>query len=364
MERTKIIIILPSLAAGGAEKVILNFFNNVDNKYFEPILIIQDKIGPLNIDNNKEKVIYLNSKKFRYAFLKLIFILIKLKPKVVLSTFPHITLPLLFFKKIFFRKILFISRVPNMIKPSIDNSSFNILLKLLHKLCMPLSSKIIVTSEAMRDDYLIRGIKSDKCLLIRNPIDSIKLRNINRLIRFPGEGLRLVFVGRLVHQKGLDRIINLIKNIDGCHLTIIGDGPKRNFLESLVIDTQIENKITFIGYSGIANAYIAAADYFLLPSRWEGLPNVGLESLILGTPVITFTEISGLQDLITLVPKNKLFLCENEVEMEKLVSKLDVRADYADPIIRNILLKKFNTPRAYAQKIETIIKELIFENNS
>ena len=364
MERTKIIIILPSLVAGGAEKVVLNFFNNIDIKYFEPILIIQNKIGPLNIQDNKEKVIYLNSKKFRYAFLKLIFVLIQHKPKVIISTFPHITLSLLFFKKLLFRKTLFISRVPNMIKPSMDSSPFRIWIKLLHKLCMPLSSKIIVTSEAMRNDYVNSGIKNDKCLLLRNPIDSIKSRNINKLIRFPGEGLRLVFVGRLVHQKGLDRIMNLIKNIDGCHLTIIGDGPKRYSLENLVTDTKIVNKVKFIGYSDITNAYVAAADYFLLPSRWEGLPNVALESLILGTPVITFLEIKGLQDLLSLVPKNKLFFCKNVVEMEKLVSGLEVRADYLNPVIRDKLLKEYNTPRTYAQKIEITIKELIIENRS
>ena len=364
MEREKIIIILPSLALCGAERVLLNFFNNIDTKYFELILIIQNKVGLLNIQNNKEKVIYLNCKKFRYALHKLIFIIIQHKPKVVLSTFPHITLSLLFFKKLLFRKILFISRVPNMIKPSIDNSSFTLLLKLLHKLCMPLSSKIIVTSEAMKNDYLIRGIKSNKCFLLRNPIDSHKLRNINRLIRFPGEGLRLVFVGRLVHQKGLDRIMKLIKNIDQCHLTIIGEGSKRHFLENLVRDSKIINKVKFIGYSDNTNAYIAAADYFLLPSRWEGLPNVALESLILGTPVITFSEIKGLQDLKSLVPKNMLFLCKNEEEMEKLVSKLEVREDYLIPTVREALLKKFNTPRTYAQEIETMIKELIIENRS
>ena len=361
MKRRKIVIILPSLVAGGAEKVILNFFHNIDTKYFEPILIIQNKIGPLNINNTKEKIIYLNSNKFRYAFIKLVFILIKLKPKIILSTFPHITLSLLLFKKIFFKKVLFIARIPNMVKPSIDNSSFHILFKFLHRFFMPLSNMIIVTSEAMKNDFLLRGIKKEKCFLIRNPIDNIQLRNINQLIRFPGEGLRLVFVGRLVYQKGLDRILNIIKNTKNCHLTIIGDGPKRLFLEKLIIKNNIVNKVKFTGYSDNANAYIAAADYFLLPSRWEGLPNVVLESLVLGTPVISFNEIKGLQDLIPLTQKNKLFLCKNEEEMEELIFKLDVRNDYLKPIVRKVLLKNFNTPQAYAKKIEKIIKDLIFE---
>ena len=41
-----------------------------------------------------------------------------------------------------------------------------------------------------------------------------------------------------------------------------------------------------------------------------------------------------------------------------------MRADYLDPAIRGILLKEYNTPRTYAQKIEKIIKELIIENRS
>ena len=66
----------------------------------------------------------------------------------------------------------------------------------------------------------------------------------------------------------------------------------------------INNKVKFIGFSQNANSYIAGADYFLLPSRWEGLPNVVLESLVLGTPVISFKKIVGLHDIIPLV-KNK-----------------------------------------------------------
>ncbi len=359
MKSLKILIVLPSLAGGGAEKVILSLIENLDTAQCRPILVIQNKIGPLKTKLNKNNIIDLKCKNFRYAIPRLITTIMKIKPDIIISTFPHITLPLVIFKKYFYRNAKIIAREPNMIDASLRNSAYPRLLKFLYKQFMPKVNKIIITSRAMKNDLIKKGINKNKLFLIHNPVDNINIRDVKVVNRFAGKGLRLVMVGRLTYQKGVDRVLPMLKNINNCHLTILGDGYEKEKLEKIILKLGIEKKVKFIGFSDIANSYIAGADYLLLPSRWEGLPNVVLESLVLGTPVISFKQIVGLNDFLPIVSENNLRLCRNEYEMEELLKSLKNRKDFVLPIVRENLLKKINNPKSYAQNIEKMIRGLI-----
>jgi len=360
MKPVKILIILPSLAGGGAEKVILSLIENIDTANYKPILVIQNKVGPLKTTVNKNSIIDLKCKKFRYAIPKIIKTIRKINPDIIISTFPHITLPLVILKKYFFNHVKIIAREPNMVEASLGNSAYPRVLNFLYKKFMPKVNQVIVTSKAMKNDLIKRGIDKDKLFLAYNPVDEKNVRNIKIVNRFKGNGLRFVIVGRLTYQKGIDRVFSMINDMEKCHLTIIGDGNQKYKLEKNVLKLGIKNKVKFISFSDIANSYIAGADYLLLPSRWEGLPNIALESLVLGTPVISFTQIVGLNDFLSRVSKNSIKLCENEFEMRKLLKSLKNRKDYISPIVRDNLLQKHNSPKDYANKIEKIMRELIF----
>lgn len=359
MKCIRIVFILPSLAGGGAEKVLLNLLDNIDDFRFEPYLILLNDHGPLKPKLNKKNIIVLNKVRMRNSFFSLIREIKSLKPEVIFSTFPHITLPLLFIKNSFFKKTKFITREPNMLDKSLDNSPYSFLIKILHKFYSNRSNKIIVTSKMMKKDFLKRGIKENKLALVSNPIDYKKLRKIDFLKRHKGEGLRLVFVGRLVYQKGIDRVIPLLKSNHNIHLTIIGDGPYKERVNKLVNKYNLYKQVKFLGFLYNANEYVAAADYCILPSRWEGLPNVALESLILGTPVLTFQEVVGLYDIKSHVSDKKLIFFKDEKEMAENLSNLKQRVDWKKPNLRKSLINNFNDPTEYSQKIEKIIMEEI-----
>lgn len=359
MKCIRIVFILPSLVGGGAEKVLLNLLDNIDRLSFEPYLILLNDSGPLKPKLDKKNIIVLNKVRMRKSFFPLIKTIKNLKPDVIFSTFPHITLPLLFVKNFCFIKTKFITREPNMLDKSLDNTPYSFLIKLLHKFYSNRSNKIIVTSNMMKKDFLKRGIKENKLALVSNPIDYKKLRKIDFLKRHKGEGLRLVFVGRLVYQKGIDRVIPMLKNIHNIHLTIIGEGPYKERVVKLINEYNLEDQVTFLGFLFNTNEYIAAADYFILPSRWEGLPNVALESLVLGTPVLTFKEVVGLYDIKSNILDKKLFFFKDEKEMGKTLSNFKQRDDWEKPILRKSLIYNFNDPKKYSQKLEKIIMEQI-----
>ena len=362
MKKISILAILPSYSGGGAERVILNFLNNLNKSDFQYFLLMQNTLGPLKDDSYANNVTDFKAKRFRSAVLKIIKKINNIKPDIILSTFPHITLTLLFLRIFLPRNSLIVSRIPNMVDPSLNSNLFSLIIKFLHKIYMPKSDIIIVTSEAMRQDFISRGVDSNKIHLIHNPIDSCRIRKVKKLKRFSGRGLRIVFVGRLVFQKGLDIILPLLDKIKDIHLTIIGEGVELSTLTTIVKKYGIEEKVQFLGYLNDINGYIAAADYLVLPSRWEGLPNVALESLALGTPVITFRQILGLKDMILYTPPGALNFCKDKNEFRLLLKKLPVRKDYENPRLRENLIKKLDNPKIFTEKLSEVLRKYFFES--
>ncbi len=114
--------------------------------------------------------------------------------------------------------------------------------------------------------------------------------------------VRLLFVGRLVFQKGLDVLLSALAVLPGgsdFQLEIIGDGDRKPALEAEAARLGFADRITFSGWSSreaIAVRY-RRADVFVFPSRDEGMPNVVLEAMASGLPIVA-TKIAGSEDLV------------------------------------------------------------------
>jgi len=112
---------------------------------------------------------------------------------------------------------------------------------------------------------------------------------------------RLLSVGRLVHQKGLDlalRALAQLKDLEW-EWCIAGDGPQIKVLRSLANELGIQDRITFPGWRSHAELVecYKASNVFLFPSRHEGMPNVVLEAMASGLPVIA-SRIAGNEELV------------------------------------------------------------------
>jgi glycosyltransferase involved in cell wall biosynthesis len=139
-----------------------------------------------------------------------------------------------------------------------------------------------------------------------NPVNEDKIRTIPPKPRTT-PGLQFISGGRLHAQKGYDRLILALKGFNPgmpWTLTILGEGPERHTLETLIRVCGLEQNIFLAGHEHNPWSYYAAADAFLLSSRWEGLPNVVLESLACGTPVIAMQEAGGIMDIASLAPQS------------------------------------------------------------
>ena len=149
-----------------------------------------------------------------------------------------------------------------------------------------------VTKEAAQSMVKIApGIDTDHF----SPQDARELRNELGLT----EKKVIVSVGRLVHRKGQDVLIEampaIIKDVPEAHILMIGEGPYRSYLENRVKALGLQERVTFIGRIQYADLpqYICAGDLFVMPSRSrlaglevEGLGIVYLEASACGLPVI------------------------------------------------------------------------------
>ena len=81
-------------------------------------------------------------------------------------------------------------------------------------------------------------------------------------------------------------------------LTIIGEGPLRESLEQLAADSGVAQQVRFVGFQRNPYPFLARADAFVLSSRFEGFPNVVLEALACGTPVIATPAPGGVAEII------------------------------------------------------------------
>lgn len=120
--------------------------------------------------------------------------------------------------------------------------------------------------------------------------------------------LKILFVSRLIEGKGLQFVIPKMKNINAqvvqkskksIKLFIVGDGPYREALEKLTKENGAEDIVSFEGRKNKdeVRTYYRNADLFILPSLSEGMPNVVLEAMACGLPIV-MTPCEGSKELI------------------------------------------------------------------
>ncbi|MEZ6124449.1 MAG: glycosyltransferase [Planctomycetaceae bacterium] len=116
--------------------------------------------------------------------------------------------------------------------------------------------------------------------------------------------IRLVTAGRLGELKGFHLLIQAVERLrhdlpDLClRLAILGEGDWRDRLQKQIQQAGLNESVRLIGFRHDAPAWYASADLFVLPSLLEGMPNVLLESLICGTPVVSADCPSGPRELL------------------------------------------------------------------
>jgi starch synthase (maltosyl-transferring) len=144
-----------------------------------------------------------------------------------------------------------------------------------------------------------------KICVIPNGVDAARIAEAPRadLTQFgiPPASRTLLFVGRLDPQKGPFVLLAAVKDLLPRHpelqVLMVGDGPLRENLRAWVVKENLQSRIHFAGRRNDVPSLLRAADLFVLPSLWEGLPNVVLEAMAAGIPTVA-SRVEGISDLL------------------------------------------------------------------
>ena len=331
MNKKHIVFFMPSLSGGGAEQVTFNLIKQMNTEKYNVTALLfrrplEDTKEPKIIQNLSDQVniIELKGARLRTSFFELIFKIRKLKPDLIFSSLAYLNFTLVLLKKLKLISSLLALREANMPERNIFHSSHPIIMKKLYKWSYPHVDLLIVSSSMMKKEFLsFCNIKKENIKVMMNPVDSDYLRlKANEEVNFQNKGLRLVASGSLTYQKGFDRLINWFKELKlpGASLSILGEGPERDKLSDLIKSLGLEKKVNLLGFKKNPWKWVSGSDILILTSRWEGMPNVALESLALGVPVVSSSESGGLVELLDKGYKS-IYIYENFDELKSFLSK-------------------------------------------
>jgi glycosyltransferase involved in cell wall biosynthesis len=207
-------------------------------------------------------------------------------------------------------------------------------------------------------------VPRDKLVRIYNPVDVKRVQELAEYGENPysGPGPHLAAAGRLTRQKGFDVLLDALPAVLECfpetRLAILGEGPLEEKLTEQAQKLGLTQKVTFLGFQENPWPYLKHADLFLLPSRYEGTPNVLLEALALGTPVVASDCPGGMREIQASNPEIVLVPPEDPGALAQAIitaSKMPRRAEGTQRVQQR--LRAFDLQEivdAYSQVLEQV----------
>ena len=306
----KILFMIPNLSDGGAEKVLRNLVNNLDQSKFE---ITVQTINEDDADKYLAKGIrYKAINRCKTKIGKKIFNLWFRFTAEIGLTYP------LYIKDDYDIEVAYLECGATKILASSTNKKA-VKLAWVHcdltkkeryadsvpktKKYYDSYDKVVCVSEDVKKSFHSLYGDNIPSVVLHNVIDEdeIFLKAEEKINLNSDVALKtFVAIGRLTWQKNFTHLIETCHKLNksgyNFKLFILGDGPDRESLQKLISERHLENSVELLGFKDNPYPYIKASDFVVCSSRYEGISTVILESLILSTPVIT-TPCTGMKEI-------------------------------------------------------------------
>lgn len=207
-------------------------------------------------------------------------------------------------------------------------------------------NQIYCVSSGARESFLqVLPEFKDKTQVFPNIINPDGVRELsNQAKNFQDDfvGIRLLSVGRLSHEKGLDKAVRVLKRLldEGHHVRwyVIGQGPEKNSLETLVKEMKVEKDFYFMGIMENPYGFMSKCDVYVQPSSYEGYSIAVAEARALCRPIVACDFAgakdqldSGVNGLICGLKEEDLYH-----ELKKIISNEEMRACFTSTLEKQL----------------------------
>lgn len=293
LKKRPLSLFIPGLEGGGAQRVFVNLANTLVDMTEHPIDLVVIREGGVFRDQLRPEVnlINLGTGRVSRSISALVRYMRTHRPRVFASTMSYSNVITILAWRLAGRPCRLVVRDANVVREG------NRLMRALMRWFYPQADCVIALSPEIRASLLQAGIPvADRIVEIGNP----------GVFHPPGDLLEapaflpqptprfICAVGSLGYQKGFDVLLSAFARLShpALNLVILGEGALRGQLEEQCRALGIEQRVHMPGFVKRPSDVISQAELFVLASRWEGFPNVLLEALATGVPVVA-TDCDG-----------------------------------------------------------------------
>lgn len=303
----KVLLFLPDLKGGGAQRTVVNIVNHLDLGRFRPYLVVGHAGGVYRGEISAQvRMTDLGRPRVRQCILPLAMETSRERPHLVFSPYPDANVCLMLAKTISTSNPRVVVRESN--NRTAQRVGWNPLMRRLVQWSYRRADGIVALSNGVRQDLAERyALSPEKIITIYNPVEVSKIRMMSTRPGGDGDGghkgdgrFHIMGVGRLVRQKGFDLLLRAVAELRELpiRLTILGEGEEREKLRALAENLGVAQDVHLPGFAKNPYAWLKKADLFVLSSRWEGFGHVIVEAMACGVPVLATRCPSGPDEII------------------------------------------------------------------
>lgn len=308
--RSKVMLLIPHCGGGGAEHVATTLASYLSPEKYEVHLglVTQSAAEAENAQSqfpSSVRIHGLGARRIRGSPLKLLKLVWRIRPDLILSGMAHLNLLVLWLRPFFPVSTRVLVRQNGALDATLKVGKHPRISFLFFRLAYRRANLVICQTSSMADDLLSAiGVEQEKLLVLPNPVDLPGIRACatqhDSGSQVPGP--RLLTVGRLASEKGIDLLLGAFERVrrqfPTAVLQVAGTGPCEIALRSMCSRLGIDDSVQFAGHVTAPARLYGVATVFVLASRHEGLPNALLEAAAAGLPIVATPASRGLRDLL------------------------------------------------------------------
>jgi glycosyltransferase involved in cell wall biosynthesis len=232
------------------------------------------------------------------------------------------------------------------------------------------ADRVITVCAAFSKQLTRAGVRAERISVCHNSVKAprrispAEQRALREQFQISDDERVIVSVGRLSREKGHEDLVQAIASVREMDPTLkfkvllVGDGPEHAQLESTAGDLRLNEEIVFVGHVSDVAPFYSIADVLALPSHSEGSPNVLLEAMAAGIPVVA-TAVGGVPEIAVSGENALLVPARQPHEFAEALLQILSERDLAEKLAANATIRAREfSPEAYAHRMIHIYKQV------